>query len=208
MKRFISVIALVFALVMLFAVPASAFKPYQTYTYSIDGFALHSPDAYTPIRTVDSAYMGLEVPFDEPSDIVVDENDNVYLVDSKNGRIIVLDRYFKLKMEISTFINDQGVDDAINVAAGQEVGFQLADGQLQAGLVGLDHGVNQALGLHAADLHAHQGADGDVHAAGQGADPQAQGHEAQEDAQQDENQCDDANDVDDRIHTIFLPFPN
>ena len=111
MKKFISIIALVFALVMIFAVPASAFKPYQTYTYSIDGFALHSPDAYTPIRTVDSAYMGLEVPFDEPSDIVVDENDNVYLVDSKNGRIIVLDRYFKLKMEISTFINDQGVDD-------------------------------------------------------------------------------------------------
>jgi sugar lactone lactonase YvrE len=114
MKRFISIIALVFALVMIFAVPASAFKPYQTYTYSIDGFALHSPDAYTPVRTVDSAYMGLEVPFDEPRDIVVDESDNVYLVDSKNDRVVVLDKYFKFKFDVDTFVNEQGVDDCLN----------------------------------------------------------------------------------------------
>ena len=114
MKRFISIIALVFALVMIFAVPASAFKPYQTYTYSIDGFALHSPDAYTPVMAVDSAYMGLEVPFDEPRDIVVDENDNVYLVDSKNDRIVVLDKYFKFKYDVDTFVNEQGVNDCLN----------------------------------------------------------------------------------------------
>ena len=56
------IIAVLFALVFAisaFAVPASAASPYQTYTYSINGTALYSPDAYTPTKSIDSAYMGL-----------------------------------------------------------------------------------------------------------------------------------------------------
>ena len=45
MKKITRIVALVFAAIMLFAVPVSAAKPYQTYTYSIDGFPLNSPDA-------------------------------------------------------------------------------------------------------------------------------------------------------------------
>ena len=45
---------------MVMALPVSAGAPYQTYTYSINGTALHSPDAYTPAKSIDSAYMGLD----------------------------------------------------------------------------------------------------------------------------------------------------
>lgn len=120
MKKFVRMIALVFAAVMLFAVPVSAARPYQTYTYSIDGFALNSPDAYTPIMAVDSNYIGLSKAFDDPRDLFVDKNMNVYLVDAKNNRIIVMDRYYKLKFTIGEekFINDQGVPDELTSPSG------------------------------------------------------------------------------------------
>ncbi len=114
MKKLISVIAFVFAMVLLLAAPVGAVKSYQTYTYSIDGYALYSPDAYTPIKMIDSTYMGLPSVIDDPGDLVVDDKDNVYIADSGNDRIIVLDRYFKLKFTISKFTNDEGVPDSLN----------------------------------------------------------------------------------------------
>lgn len=105
-------------MIMIFALPAGAAKTYQTYTYSIDGYALHSPDAYTPERTYNWADMGLETELDAPHDIVVDENDNVYLADMNNSRIVVLNRYFKVQFEISEFINDQGIADKLNKPQG------------------------------------------------------------------------------------------
>ena len=47
---------------MALSLPVSAGAPYQTYTYSIYGTALYSPDAYTPAKTIDSTYMGLDNP--------------------------------------------------------------------------------------------------------------------------------------------------
>ena len=118
MNKIVRVIALVFAAIMLFAVPVSAAKPYQTYTYSIDGMPLNSPDAYTPLMTVDSDYMGLKEAIDDPKDLVVDKNQNVYIADSKGNRIVVLDRYYKLKFTISEFINEYGIEDEFTAPAG------------------------------------------------------------------------------------------
>ncbi|MBQ2999730.1 MAG: hypothetical protein IJD64_04645, partial [Clostridia bacterium] len=59
MRKFTAIICVLFALVMALALPVGAATPYQTYTYSIDGKALHSPDAYTPDKTIDAAAMGL-----------------------------------------------------------------------------------------------------------------------------------------------------
>ncbi len=118
MKKLISIFAAVLVLVTLLALPAGAARTYQTYTYSIDGFALHSPDAYTPSASIDSAYMNLETKLDSPHDIVVDENDNVYIADMKNNRIVVLNRYFDFQFEINEFVNDQGIADKLNQPQG------------------------------------------------------------------------------------------
>ena len=80
-KKFAAVIAVVLLAVTVLAVPVSAGRTYQTYTYSIDGNALYSPDAYTPLMAIDSTYMGLEKNLDSPSDLLVDKNDNVYIAD-------------------------------------------------------------------------------------------------------------------------------
>jgi len=134
MKKISSIIAIFFVLCFLFMIPASA-KAYQTYTYSIDGFALNSPDAYVPQDPViDSAYIGLTgknpktgatdarySAISSPTDLEVDENGNVYIVDSADkqaGRVIVLDKYYKLKFVIHDFINDQGNPDELEKPQG------------------------------------------------------------------------------------------
>lgn len=138
MRKITSVICVIFAFIMIMALPVSAGAPYQTYTYSINGTALYSPDAYMPAKTVDSAYMGiddeavLEKYYSEldqttldkrktianPSDIEVDDEMNVYIADTDNNRIVVLDRYYKLKFIIGDFLNEQGVPDGLDSPRG------------------------------------------------------------------------------------------
>lgn len=87
---------------------------YSTYTYSINGFAVSSPDAYTADRQIDSTYMGLSNPITDPRDLYVDKDENVYIVDGASNRVIVLDKYYKFRFEFGqSFVNDQGVPDGL-----------------------------------------------------------------------------------------------
>ena len=113
-KLFTKVLVVVLALLMVLSVPAAASSAYQTYTYSISGSALYSPDAYNAARAVTSSDMGLDVDMKNPSDIATDDLQNVYIADAGNNRVVVLDRYLKYKFSISTFINAQGNDDALS----------------------------------------------------------------------------------------------
>jgi len=103
---------------------------YATYTYGIDGWEMSSPDVYTPEIEIDSKYMGLidlEVdkdgvaigkPIDDPRDLFVDTNGNVYIADAANNRVVVLNEYYKYKFLLNKFVNDQGVPDSLNTPAG------------------------------------------------------------------------------------------
>lgn len=116
MKKFIKVIALLSLVTMLLVPAASAAAPYATYTYSSTGFALESPDAYVPDMIVDGEYMGESI--SDAKDLTVDDEGNVYLVDGKGAKIVVLDKYYKVKFTITDFINDQGVPDKFTNPAG------------------------------------------------------------------------------------------
>ncbi len=119
-RRIISVAAILMMLTMLLSIPAGAVKSYQTYTYSSSGYALYSPDAYTPVMTVDSSYIGLDSKstLDDPRDLFVDDQDNIYIADAGNDRIVVIDKYYKLKFIISDFTNEQGVPDSFTNPSG------------------------------------------------------------------------------------------
>ena len=122
MKKSARIICLIFAFLMVascLVIGVGASSAYQTYTYSIGGFALYSPDAYTAQSPViDSQYMGLDKPLNNPNDLVTDDLGNVYIADTGNNRIICLDRYYKVTFIIESFVNAQGVDDSFTAPEG------------------------------------------------------------------------------------------
>jgi len=114
MKKFIKAIVIALCLITVLSVPVSAATPYQTHTYMARTRAtLNSPDAYVPSTSVDAAYMGLT--FDDNTnlqDLYVDSDNNVYIVDSGSNSVFVLDRYYKLKFTIKSFVNEYSVADS------------------------------------------------------------------------------------------------
>lgn len=122
MKKFAKILCALFVIVMVISsavISANAGSAYQTYTYAIGGYALHSPDAYVADPTIiDSQYMGLDVALNKPGDLITDDKGNVYIADAGNNRIVCLDRYYKLKFTIKSFINEQGVDDSLSAPEG------------------------------------------------------------------------------------------
>ena len=117
-KRILCLLFVVLLTVSGFVFTASASSAYQTYIYGIDGKALYSPDAYTAIKAVNSVDMGLEVPLSNPGDMVTDDAGSIYIADTGNNRIVVLDRYYKLKFTIADFDNGEGVPDKLSGAQG------------------------------------------------------------------------------------------
>lgn len=83
---------------------AGQMSTYTTYTYDKDGYAVNSPAAYEFKRE----YAGTDLragAFNHPSDIFVDEEQNIYVVDTGNNRIVVLNKEFKLINSLEKFIN-------------------------------------------------------------------------------------------------------
>ena len=117
MKKLVRILCVVFLLLMLFPTSVFASTPYTTFTYSIDGDKLASPDAYVPdVRISANDIKGLKDKFatGQLSDIEADEEGNIYLTDKKGNRIIVLDKFYQYKYEIKTFLNFHGVSDDLN----------------------------------------------------------------------------------------------
>ena len=113
MKKLLSVLCVLFVLLTIAAIPAEASRAYQTYTYSIGGQALYSPDAYTTQKVLDYKDMGLDIPLSAASDVIVDESYNVYIADTGNNRVVCLDRYYHVTRIIDTFYNEEMIADSL-----------------------------------------------------------------------------------------------
>ncbi|MBS5724507.1 MAG: YIP1 family protein [Clostridiales bacterium] len=123
MKKSIKILLVTLALLFVLPVAVSAAAPYTTYTYSSTGFVLHSPDAYVPDEVVDADYIGPDrsgnsITIEDPRDLEVDEDGNVYIVDGTQNAIYVLDRYYRNSFTINSFINEQGVPDTFSGVSG------------------------------------------------------------------------------------------
>ncbi len=110
--------AVILLAVMLLPLAASAGTSYQTYTYSIDGQMLASPDAYVPNRQLDYVALGLPAALNTPTDLVTDPKGNVYIADQGASKIYCLDSNLKFRFALSSFVNSNGINDSLNGCKG------------------------------------------------------------------------------------------
>ncbi|MBO7303990.1 MAG: YIP1 family protein [Clostridia bacterium] len=126
MKKILKVLVFALAVITVFgAFSSTAFKSYETYTYSIDGEPLQCPTAYRPTEVADAFSMKLAdispegmSSFDGACDIVTDNEGNVYVADKNHNRIVVLDKYYVAKDIISTYVDEFGYSQRLSSPEG------------------------------------------------------------------------------------------
>ncbi|MBR2914407.1 MAG: YIP1 family protein [Clostridia bacterium] len=115
--------------IFVFPVEAGATVPYTTYTYDIDAFMQESPDVYVPYKQITTASLIASLNESNPAsakysaedfgalatpkDVFVDDLNYVYIADTGNSRIVILDEQYRLHLIIKEFVNDQGVPDSL-----------------------------------------------------------------------------------------------
>ena len=116
MKKILSISLLVLTLLMVLptlVIGASASSAYQTYTYSIEGTALYSPDAYSAEISLTTKAMQLDKDLNQPSDLVTDAQGYVYIADKGNNRIVILNRHYEYEESLEGF-SFQGIYSAFS----------------------------------------------------------------------------------------------
>ena len=101
-KKFTKVIALALCTMLLAAVPFSvSAHADSSYTYNYDywGEFTDSPDAYAVGAVITAADLGLETNFSKPQSVAV-FNDIVYVSDTGNNRIVLLERVGETKFKV------------------------------------------------------------------------------------------------------------
>lgn len=112
MKYFNKICASILLLVLLlstFTVSAKEveYAPYSGYEYDSNSQSISAPITYLNDRNLDYADMGVATPLSSPTDIYWNGTD-LYLLDSGNSRILVLDSSLKLVKERNSFKDQDG----------------------------------------------------------------------------------------------------
>lgn len=96
-------------LIFVLAFPASvlAEMPYNGYNYDEWRQSVSSPNGYLPDKTYTGKELGVGN-FNNPQDIFVDKNENIYVLDSGNKRIVVFNSDMQVLNIINKFYTDKG----------------------------------------------------------------------------------------------------
>lgn len=111
MKKFISILLIIF-LMGSFSIYASAFEPYNNYTYDINGESKGEPQAYLPVEAISGTKIGAGE-FNAPKDIFISDSREIYVADTGNNRIVVFNEKYELLHIIKNFDNN-GETDGFN----------------------------------------------------------------------------------------------
>ena len=97
-------IAAAVMLLLLFATQAVsvlAAPPTKSYTYNAEGLPVAAPNPYTFDVEIDGNSYGIGA-FADPEDVVVDSEDNIYVLDSGNQRVVIFNSDKELVRVLST----------------------------------------------------------------------------------------------------------
>lgn len=91
--------------------------PYTAYNYDFWEEAHKTPAAYTPYKSYSGEDMGLEGGLSSPGDIYILENGDMYICDTGNNRVVIVDKDMKLKQVIET-VQNGGRQESFNAPQG------------------------------------------------------------------------------------------
>ena len=117
--RFISLAAIAVLLMAMTAVPASALStaPYKGYNYDPYGDPTSAPLGYVPSKTYSYIDFGLDVALSSPEDFFVftdkDGAQSLWIADTNNNRIVVVDSNYNLVRIITEFVTQEGESKAL-----------------------------------------------------------------------------------------------
>lgn len=94
---------------MLFPTFASAAPPYESYTYDYWGNVVYAPYAYLVYKVINGDTLGIGK-LNTPSDMFVSKDGKIYIADSGNNRIVIMDSSWSLVGVIDSF-NNKGKKD-------------------------------------------------------------------------------------------------
>ncbi len=112
------IMAAIFACLFTFSASVSVFakEPYDGYTYDTYGDRVPAPNVFLPKKEITGYSLGIGH-MSKPSDVFVDKQNNVYLLDTGNGRVIILDDKYNLKKVVDKFTLD-GAESPLKEASG------------------------------------------------------------------------------------------
>ncbi len=121
-------IAVVFVIVLIMlALPCSALSQDTSYMYDGNNKSYTAPVAYAASRIISGTDMGT-TPLGGPEDLYVDKNGTIYIADTKNNRIVVLNSNFEFIREITEYKDG----DTVGTLKGPR-GVFLFDNQIKEG---------------------------------------------------------------------------
>lgn len=91
--------------------------PYDTYNYDYRKYIIRTPAAYLPDKSITGNELGT-TPFFNPQDFCLDKEENVYVADTGNNRIVVLNNTMDGVIKIITSFENEGVEDSFNAPYG------------------------------------------------------------------------------------------
>lgn len=112
MKRRVKAL-IIAAILLLPLTPAAAYTPQSVYTYDFYGNAVPLKEMYDVGGVLTGNDMGAGA-LSSPQSLYIGGDGLIYLCDSGNGRVVVLDRDFQLVREIKGFVRPDGTADALS----------------------------------------------------------------------------------------------
>lgn len=109
LKRLLLILAVMGLIVTIGAPPVIASAPFEAYTYNYYEDSVPLPAPFLPERSVSGIDLGVGA-FKDPNDMFVTEDGFIYILDSGNRRILILDSDWNVIRSITSFSHD-GADD-------------------------------------------------------------------------------------------------